>query len=128
MRNDNDYEEDEFALYYSDEELYKMLEKLNGLTSKYSPWRSTNARKHHEDLFGVDIQPRETYYKRKVGAAWDSVIKLSRRSMVRLLYTFFAGNHDLEAFAEYMHEERIKELRKLHNRSRFIPDDDDLEE
>jgi hypothetical protein len=102
--------------YYSDEELAKMVRKLNALTSRWSPWQRTQARKEHEDLFEETIQPNEVYFKRRVGSAWGDDIKLSRLSMERLLFVLFDANPSLEKLAEQIGKERLERLREEHER------------
>ena len=93
-----------------------MVEKLNALNHPTFPWQWTQARKEHEDLFGETIQDGETYFKREIGAAWDSVIKLSRLSMERLLYALFSANLGLQEVGEEIAQQRQEELLEAHRR------------
>lgn len=107
--------------YYKQEEFEQMVKKLNALYSKMSPWRKTQARKKHEDLFGETIENGEVYFKREDGPAFDDVIKLSQLSMERLLLALFSGNYGLEESAQHVHEQREQELREAH--ARYSPID-----
>jgi hypothetical protein len=43
--------------FYSEKELQEMVNRINAFASDYSPWKFTQARKEHEDLFGEVIKP-----------------------------------------------------------------------
>ncbi|MFC2037373.1 hypothetical protein ACFLYD_05310 [Chloroflexota bacterium] len=105
-----------FEEYCSDEELFEQLDLLNALNSEWSPWRNVKARKEHEDLFGELIQRDEVYFKRKIGVAWDDVLKLSRLSMERILLAIFADNAGLEDLAQKVNEIRRERLRETFRR------------
>ena len=98
---------------YSEEESQRLVWMLNALYfgSPYfgfDGWKPTKARKNHEDAFGDEIQEGEMYFKRQYYQAWDSVLKLSRRSMDKLLFAVYGGNTDLEKFCEKLHETKSK--------------------
>lgn len=96
--------------YYTEEEFKEMVEKLNALMPRLSPWQWTHARKEHEDLFGEMVKPGDYYFKRKDGPAYGDVIKLSRLSMERLLVALFSGNFPLAQLAQENHEARLEWL------------------
>jgi len=96
--------ETETDQYHSHEELRNLVDRLNALTDKWRQWQWTQARKEHEDLFGDAIQPGDEYLKRNHGPAFHEHVKLSQRSMSRMLHAFFEGNPRLQAIAEYLHQ------------------------
>ena len=51
---------------YNDDELRKLVEKLNGLYPSFYEWRLTKARKEHEDEFGDKILEGQLYFKREL--------------------------------------------------------------
>lgn len=99
--------------YKSDAEFNVDVKRLNALIRRdSSQWQYTQARKDHEDFFGVEIKIGESYFKRQYGAAYDDVLKLSRLSMERLLFAVFAGNSHLEYSSDQLLQKQRAELRK----------------
>ena len=98
--------------YFESEAEFKLyVDRLNALISHdYSHWQSTEARKKHVDMHGVQIQEGEIYFKRQYGTAYDDVLKLSRLSMERLLFALFVSNYNLESFADKMIDQQRKAL------------------
>lgn len=97
---------------YSDDELQAYVKLLNTLYYPSDEWRLVRARKDHDDLFGDQISEGEFYYKREYGAAWDDVIKVSRRSMDALMYCLFCGNLELERLTKDLERQRQEEIHK----------------
>ena len=95
----------------SDEELEKLVDQLNALTDEWRQWKWTRARKEHEDLFGDAIQPGDDYLKRAYGSEFHEDVKLSQRSMSRMLHALFEGNLRLQTTAEHLHQ-RIEKDRE----------------
>ncbi len=101
---------------YNDDELRKLLEKLNAPFSGFYQWEFTKARKEHEDEFGDEIAVGEVYFKRKYGLAWDAVLKLSRDSMEKMLYCVFNGNFLLEDICEELVKEKKERLAEAYEK------------
>ena len=105
-----------FGSMYSEEDFEKYLGRLNALTSEYTPWQHTKARKEHEDEFGDIIKEGEIYFKRSYGGGYDAVLKLSRRSMEILIDCVFNDNFFLESIADKIKEARWERLKNEHAR------------
>jgi hypothetical protein len=108
--------------FYHQDEFNKRVDLLNALNTEYSQWQYTTARKNHQDIFGDLIKESETYFKRSNGPAFDNVIKISQRSMDRLIYVLFSYNPRLDEVANYLAQERMNNLREALNRSSKVID------
>jgi hypothetical protein len=86
-----------------------LVERLNALTDEWHPWEWTHARKQHADWFGDRIQPGEEYLKRRYGEAHHAYVKLSSRSLDRVLFVLFGANPLFEMIAERLKEVRARE-------------------
>jgi hypothetical protein len=100
-------------LCYSEENFNKYLQLLNALSSEYSQWHYTTARKDHVDLFGGAIKHGEEYFKRGNGPAFSDVIKISQQSMDRLLYALFSWNPTAEGIGVEIQKIRMAKLREI---------------
>ncbi len=101
---------------YPDKVFNDYLRKLNALYSMYDRWEHTVARKDHDDEFGAHIKPREIYFKRQYGAAWDEVLKLSRRSMEMMIFWIFNGNFGLEESCQKVVDEERRYISEIHQK------------
>jgi len=72
--------------YYSEKEPHEMVDRINAFSSEYAPWKFTQARKEHQDLFGEVIKRGDHYFKYGRGPAFDNVVKQSAFSMERLCF------------------------------------------
>ena len=99
-----------FEQHYSEKELHEMVNRINAFASDYSPWKFTQARKEHEDLFGEVIKPGEHYFKYARGPAFDDVIKLSALSMEKLCFALFESAVFLKSIADQILEQRQKRM------------------
>ena len=87
-----------------------MVDRINAFASEYSPWKFTQARKEHQDLFGEVINPGEYYFKHGSGPAFDDVIKLSASSMEKLCFAVFESAVFLKPMADRILEKRQKRM------------------
>jgi hypothetical protein len=115
-----------YGSIYSEEDFKKYLGRLNALTSEYTPWQDTKARKEHQDEFGDIIKEGDIYYKRSYGPSYSDVLKLSRRSIEIVIYCLFNGNFSLENIADKIKEARWERLKNAH--ARYSPVSQLLEE
>jgi hypothetical protein len=97
-----------FEEYYSEKELHEMVNRINAFASEYSPWKLTQARKEHRDLFGEAIKPGEDYFKH--GSGFDDVIKLSALSMEKLCFALFESAIFLKPIADQILKQREKKM------------------
>lgn len=67
---------------------------------------------HRGDEFGDKITLGETYYLRNLGGAWDNALKLSKRSMDVVMFSFFANNSWLEKVGDQMIARELEEMKK----------------
>lgn len=72
-------------------------------------WETPTAQKRHADLFGDAIAPGEMYFRRRYAGRGD-VLKLSLRSMERLLFAVVAINPWLAEAGERRCRERREQL------------------
>src|SRR5262245_36584565 len=86
--------------YLEDDEFWKAFAQLDSFQGEYSQWQTPCAQKEHTDEFGDHIKRNETYFKLQVGGAFDAVIKLSRRSMDKLLFVVVQRSPLLRHFAD----------------------------
>ena len=98
--------------FYSEKELHEMVDRINALASKYSPWKFTHARKEHQDLFGAVINPGEYYFKHGSGPGFDNVVKLSALSMEKLCFALFESAVFLRLIADQILKQRQKRMFK----------------
>ena len=98
--------------YHSEGELSEMFKKFAVLSDRMQPWQETKARKEHVDLFGEKIYPGQYYFKRTLGPSFHNVVKLSQKSLDRVLFALFAGNTKLRHIAEYLQERQLEEMRE----------------
>jgi len=89
----------------SREDLQEQIEWLNTLNADWRQWNWTRARKEYTDLFGDTIAPGEDYLRRDCGQAFDEHVKLSQRSMARMLHALFEGNSTLQALARQLRQQ-----------------------
>ncbi len=99
--------------YYTDEELNRLMPKLNVLNPRPMGWQAKLANTPHRDDFGERIQAGETFYQRQIGPAPGDVIRLSKLSMARFLYAVFTSNPVLSSLTEKLPEGKKREDRKL---------------
>lgn len=108
---------------YSDDELTKMVEKLNTINHPYSQWKWTSARKDHKDEFGKQVKGGEEYFTRETGP-FDR-LKLSRDSMDILIYVLFNDNSGLHNLTDGLLEKERERMHEVMNKLGEIifPDD-----
>ena len=106
--------------YYSEKELHEMVNRINAFASDYSPWKFTNARKEHQDLFGEVIKPGEHYFKHERGSAFDDVVKLSALSMEKLCFALFESAVFLKPIADQILEQRQKRMFQVMSKLSFV--------
>lgn len=112
---------------YTEEEFNKLLDCLMGVTNEYAQWSPTKANKEHDDFWGDTIKRGEIYYKRCYGRTYDDIIKLSERSMDKLLFAIFAGNPDLKILGEHINKERFERLHQAGSKLKFPMGKEDKE-
>lgn len=96
--------------YYDDNELFEQINRINALLGSENEFETTIAKKEYSDIFGVKILFGETYYKRQIDQGYGDIIRLSRATMERLLYAFFANNQQLTNLADKLYQNEIQEL------------------
>ena len=96
--------------FYSEKELHEMVDRINAFTSEYSPWKFTQARREHQDLFGDVIKPGDHYFKYQRGPAFDDVVKLSALSMEKLCFALFESAIFLKPLANQILKQRQKRM------------------
>ena len=74
-------------------------------------WRMTSARKAHIDEFGDEIKRGEDYYRRESGPEVVDVLRLSVRSMDKVLRVLFEWNNGGLAMAKLVLRERDDSIR-----------------
>ena len=74
-------------------------------------WRMTSARKTHIDEFGDEIKRGEEYYRRESGPEVVDVLRLSVRSMDKVLRVLFEWNNGGLAMAKLVLRERDASIR-----------------
>ena len=74
-------------------------------------WRITSARKAHIDEFGDEIKRGEDYYRRESGPEVVDVLRLSVRSMDKVLRVLFEWNNGGLAMAKLVLRERDDSIR-----------------
>ena len=90
--------------YYTDQEIRKLVEQLNALTDEWRQWTWVRARKEHRDLFGNAIRPGTDYLRREYGPAPHENVKVSHRSMSRMLQALIGGNPRLQMISDYLRQ------------------------
>ncbi len=85
--------------YYSDEELPEMVERLNAFYDE-ATWSYKKAHREHKGLFGEVIREGEMYFRIRFGDDYGEDLKLSCRSMDRVLCLLFAPNPKLIPWAD----------------------------
>ena len=111
--------------YYSEKELHEMVNRINAFASEYSPWKFTQARKEHQDLFGQVIKPGEHYFKYERGPAFDDVVKLSALSMEKLCFALFESAVLLKPIADQLLEQRQKRMFEVMSKLSFLENRND---
>jgi hypothetical protein len=99
--------------YYTDEELNRLMPKLNALNPQPMGWQAKLANKPHRDDFGERVKTGETFYQRQIGPAPGDVIRLSKLSMARFLYAVFTSNPVLSSLTENMPQAKERRNAKL---------------
>jgi hypothetical protein len=74
-------------------------------------WRMTSARTAHIDEFGDEIKRGEDYYRRESGPEVVDVLRLSVRSMDKVLRVLFEWNNGGLAMAKLVLRERDESIR-----------------
>ena len=69
-------------------------------------------KKNHTDEFSEVIETGDDYYKKSIGQAFDSNVKLSKKSMGRFAYLYFVNSNVLENLADKVISKKNEELRK----------------
>lgn len=91
----------EYDRFYRDKgEFRKAFKQLNSFLSEYNQWDTPCAAKDHTDEFGDHINRSGTYFKLQCGPGWGADIKLSRRSMDKLLFIVLEQSPMLREFAD----------------------------
>jgi len=96
--------------FYSEKELHEMVDRINAFASDFSPWKVTQARREHQDLFGDVIKPCDHYFKYQRGPAFDDVVKLSALSMEKLCFALFESAVFLKPIADQILKQRQKRM------------------
>jgi hypothetical protein len=104
------------SLIHSDGEFEKALGRLNALTGGLFRWGETEARKQHKDLFGDVIRLRDIYFKRQYGAAYDSIVRLSRSSMDKVLFAVLTCSEQLTQLGDRLLEQEHEQMREVMER------------
>ena len=99
--------------YYSDDEIPKMVQKLNTCYDEAFQWESRRAHKEHKDLFGKEIHNKEHYFRLRMGGDYSNDLKLSYTSMERFLFALFAPYPHWENQADKIIGERLEKVRKI---------------
>ena len=93
----------------SAEDFWKAFERLDALDGRGIGrgihWDTPKANKRHVDLFGDSIGYRELYFRKQPGGPFGDAIKLSRRSMEKLLYSVVEQMPLLQRLGDRMIEE-----------------------
>lgn len=109
-------------MFTDEAEFRAAFKRLTALQGQWPAWEAPEARKEHEDAFGVTIKRGETYFKKQVGSPFADPVKLSRSSMEKLLYIFVATSPQMEAMADLLIQEQEAHLRAVMERvSRKLP-------
>src|SRR4051812_16418026 len=96
------------------DEFQSSLELLNVVTGP--EFRATQAQIEHTDEFADLILPGETYYRRDAPNSFMPQVKLSRRSMERVLNAVVSCNLRLISMAEPLVAEQKRELQRACSR------------
>lgn len=91
--------------FKKEEDFWSAFNRFNALYGKFG-WSRTSARKDHDDIFGVKILERETYFKLQVGGGFDQVEKVAMSSMERIVYLVMSCNPSLERLGEEMDDKQ----------------------
>ena len=100
---------EKMKLFSSDEDFLFALKRFNALTPVWD-WCPTTSRKVHEDIFGVQINVREIYFKKQAGPGFSDIEKLSRTSMEKFLYLSVTQVPMVMRIADALIVEQQKEL------------------
>ncbi|NVI83078.1 hypothetical protein [Janthinobacterium sp. BJB401] len=84
--------------YYTDDEFWKHFKLFNVFFAPYQ-WQDTKAAKAHLDEFGDPVAYSEIYFTRHLHGDVNR-LKLSRRSMEKMLMLFFDSNNGAVLLAE----------------------------
>jgi len=96
------------------------VDRINAFTSEYSPWKFTQARREHQDLFGEVIKQGDHYFKYGRGPAFDDVIKLSALSMEKLCFALFESAIFLKPIADQILKQRQKKMFQAMSKLSFV--------
>ncbi len=97
--------------FKAEEDFWKAFRQFNFLYGSLFEWKQTTARKEHDDMFGVCIEARQTYFRKDVGNyGYDSVEKLSMSSMEKLVYVVIGLNPALGTHLQNRLEQESKDL------------------
>lgn len=99
--------------FESDDEFWEAFRRLQALSGEWSRWHTPEARKKHVDEFGVQIKPREVYFRKRVGASVSCVAKLSRSSMETLLAVTVKTSPQMSYIADDLIEQANERLLRL---------------
>jgi hypothetical protein len=102
----------EKSYFESTEKFWDALRQFNVLYGGFLfEWKPTTARKEHEDLFNVRVEPGDTYFRKDVaGLSYDSALKLSRPSMEKLLYAVIGVNPSLGTDLQELLDQKMKDM------------------
>ncbi|MGX9698987.1 hypothetical protein ACWYXK_18580 [Janthinobacterium lividum] len=86
--------------YYTDDEFWTHFKLFNSFFTSYQ-WQDTKAARDHIDEFGDPVAHTEIYFTRSRHGDVNR-LKLSRRSMEKMLMLFFDCNNGAVLLAEHL--------------------------
>jgi hypothetical protein len=99
--------------FYSDNQIARLVDKLNACYPVEFQWMCKRAIKSHTDLFDQKIQVGEHYYRMRMVGGFGNDLKLSEQSMQRLLYAVFAPGPLWEKDVDKAIDDRMNQARRI---------------
>ncbi len=97
----------------TDKETNDLINKLNTCYHQFSQWEIKKAQKKHIDIFGIEINEGDFYYRLRLDVNFSNDIKLSNFSMDKFLYVIFTPYPNWEKEAEKVIIEKQKKIHQL---------------
>jgi len=116
MRPDIEGDEGAAGFFKSSDEFWEVFNKFNCLNGDWERWETPVARKQHCDLFGDTVDIGEVYFKKQVGQAFDQVVKVSIRSMAKILYVALLQSGRLMQLASQCADDDWQRMVQMANR------------
>jgi hypothetical protein len=108
------------AQIYSDNEIARLIEKLNASYPVPVQWTCTRAIKDHIDLFDKKIVEGEHYYRLSMDDSRSNDIKLSHCSMERFLFILFVPRPYWEKDVDKAIDSRFEAVRQIIDKLRPV--------